>query len=68
MVEHRQFSTLEFQTVIGTRPDALKIVDLAQAVTRAAARPVALVLGALRFRAEVRDVGQRTVTTVLAVK
>ena len=58
MFEHVLLAAFVFEAVVGAGPDALKIVDFALAVARAAAGAIALVFGALGFGAEERDVGQ----------
>src|SRR4051794_373254 len=67
-VEHRLLLAVLLQALVGLRPDALGVVDLAEPVARAAARAVPLVLRALRLRADVGDVGQRAVAAVLAAE
>ena len=65
-VEHRLLLAVGLEPLVRLRPDALGVVDLAQAVARPAARAVALVLRALRLRADVGDLGERAVAAVLA--
>ena len=67
-VEHRLLLAVRLEPLVGLRPDALRVVDLAQALAGAAARPVALVLRALRLRADVGDLGQRAVAAVAAAE
>src|SRR5438552_3784017 len=50
--EQIPLATLGLEAVVSARPDALKVGDFAFPVARSAARAVALVLGALRLRAE----------------
>lgn len=69
MREQCEPNTVVFQPVVGAQPDAVtEAVHLATPLTSAAARTVALILGALRFRTEERDVREGTVATVLAAK
>src|SRR6476660_4164231 len=58
-VEHGLLFAARLQPLVGLRPDALSVVDLAEAVAGTAAGSVSLVLGALRLGAHVRDLGQR---------
>src|SRR5439155_182849 len=67
-VEHRLLLAVALEPLVGLRPDALAVVDLAEAVARAAARPVSLVLRAHRLGADVRDLGQRAVAAVPAME
>ena len=68
MIEHVLFGSLVLRPVVRPAPDALEVGYLAQPIACSAARAVALVLGALRFGAEKRDVRQRAVAAILAVK
>ena len=68
LVNHLLLFAVGFEPIIRQRPDALFIADFALAVACAAARAVALVFGALRFGAQVRDLRQGTVAAVLAVE
>src|SRR5262249_20271066 len=62
------FLAVMFQAFVGAQPDAIaEAVPLPGAFACAAARPVALVLGALRFRTEKCDIGQRTIAAVPAL-
>ena len=54
------------EPVVGPGPDALEVVDFAEAVARAAAGAVALIFGALGFRAEEGDIGEGAIAAVLA--
>ena len=65
-VQHRLLLAVGLEPLVRLRPDALGVVDLAQPVARPAARAVALVLRALRLRADVGDLGERAVAAVLA--
>src|SRR3954447_13202772 len=68
-LEHRRLLAVRLEAIVGERPDAGLLADLAEAVLAGpAARAVALVLRALRLRAEVGDVGQRAVATVAALE
>ena len=66
--QHRVLLPVGLQPFVGSGPDALLVGDLAEAVVRAAAGAVALVLRTLGLGAEVGDLGQRTVSAVLAVE
>src|ERR1017187_7170625 len=73
LVDHRRFQhallfSISFEAVVGSRPDAFLVADFAEALLRTAARPVALVLGALRFGAQVSDLRQRTIAAIAAVE
>src|SRR5579875_3266230 len=67
-LEHRLLLAVGLQPLVGLRPDALPVVDLAEPLARAAAGAVALILGADRLRTDVGDVGQRAVAAVPAVE
>ena len=61
-------AAIVLQALVGAQPDAVAIpIHFATAFARASTGAVALVFGTLRFRTEKRDVGQRTVSTILAV-
>src|ERR1039458_4281504 len=71
-VDHRPFQhallfSISFEAVVGARPDAFLVADFAAALLGTAARPIALVLGALRFGAQVSDFRQRTIAAIAAV-
>ncbi len=66
VVEHFLLDALVLHAVIRASPDAFEIKNFALAVARSAARAVALVLGALRFGTEERDVGKRAIAAVFA--
>jgi len=69
MREQCELNTVVFQPVVGAQPDAVtEALHLTTPLTTATARTVALILGALRFRTEERDVPEGTVATVLATK
>ena len=59
---------LMLEAIVGAPPDALELFDFALTVTRTTAGAIALILGTLRFGTKIRDIGKRTVPTVLAVK
>src|SRR5439155_15815489 len=67
-VEHALFLAVLLEPLAGSRPDAVLLTDLALAVPRAAAGPVALVLHALRLGAEIGDFGERAVAAVAAAE
>ena len=67
-VEHRLLLAVGLEPLVGVRPDALRVVDLAEPVARSAAGAVALVLRALRLGADVRDLGERAVAAVPAAR
>ena len=67
----QQFRLVAFvlQPFVRTVPDAIAVtLHFAAAVARAAARAVPLVLGALRFRTQKRNVRQRTIPAIFALK
>src|ERR1700734_1858397 len=67
VIEQLLFAAVVFQALVSAQPDAVAVsFHLAAAFARAAAWSVALILRALRFRAEIRDVGQRAVAAILA--
>src|SRR3954452_20438501 len=68
MREQLLLAIFRFQAVVGAGPDALELADLAFAVACSAAGAIALVLGALRFGAQERDVRQRAVAAVPAAE
>ena len=68
MIEQLLLAAFVFHAVIRPAPDALEIVDFAFAVARSAAGAIALVLRALRFRAEKRNVRQRAIAAILAAE
>ena len=67
-VQHRALFAVRLEPRVRVCPDARVPGDLALAVGGAATRAVALVLLAVALGAQVRDVGQRAVTAVAAVK
>src|SRR5579862_5737561 len=67
MLQQMFFATIVLQPLICPQPDAVTIsIYLAPSLARSAAWSVALVLRALRFGAEKRDVGQGTVAAIFA--
>src|ERR1700722_8544524 len=67
VVEQLLFAAIVFQALVSAQPDAVGVsIHLAAAFARAAARPVALILRALRFGAEIRDVRQRAIAAIFA--
>lgn len=67
-LEHALFLPVSFEPVVSSGPDAFLFAHLATALVRAAARPIALILGALGFRAQISDLGQRTIAAIAAVE
>ena len=65
-VQHLLLLAVCLEPLVRLRPDALRVVDLAEPVPRAAAGAVALVLRALGLRAHVRDLRERAVAAVPA--
>lgn len=68
MIEQVLFTTFVLQSIVGTRPYARDVVDLALAIACAPAWAVALIFGTLRFWAQERDVRQRAITAVFTAK
>src|SRR5262245_8575941 len=69
MGEEIVLASVVSKPLVGAQPDAVaEAVHLAAAVAGAAARPVALVLRALRLGAEVGDLRQRAVAAVAAAE
>src|SRR5688572_14558388 len=67
--EHALLRAVVFEPLVRAQPDAVAVaVDFAPSVARAAARTVALVFRALRFRTQIGDLGQRTIAAVFAAK
>lgn len=66
--QHAFLFPIGLETVVGPRPDALFLADLALSLVRAAAWPVALVLRALRFGTQVGDLGERAVAAIATVE
>ena len=67
VLQQRLLAAVVFQPLVGAQPDAIAVaIHLAAAFARAAARTVALVFRALRFRTEICDVRQRAVAAILA--
>ena len=62
------FDAFVFQAVVGLGPDTFELGDFTLAVACSAARAIALILRALRFGAEERDIRQRAVATVFAAE
>src|ERR1039458_10643526 len=72
-VDHRPFEhallfSVSLEALVGTRPYAFLVSDFAEALVRTAARPIALVLGALGFGAQVSDFRQRTIGAIAAIE
>ena len=68
MIEHLLLLAVGFKTVVGASPDAFLLADLAQAVTRSSARPVALVLGTLRLGTEKGNIRKRAVAAITTIE
>ena len=60
---------VRFEAFVGAKPDAVTIaLDFAAAGLGSAARPVALILCALRFGAQKGDFRQRAVAAIVAIE
>jgi len=69
MHEQGLFFAIVFQPLVGAQPDAVAVtVHFATAFPRPAAGTVPLVLGALGFRTEERNVRQGTIAAIFALE
>ena len=60
---------ISFEAFVGAKPDAVAVaVDFAAAGLSSSARAIALILGALGFRAQERDLGKGAVAAILAIE
>ena len=65
-LEHRLLIARGGEAFVSAGPDAFFVENFTLPVFGSTTRAVALILGALGFRAQVCDVGQRAVTTIVA--